>query len=409
MRGELLAHPATRRIAIASVATVLFAGIVAVATRSGSSGGVGEARLSTKGRASVTAVDGQRRTVTGTVALHRGETVEAVEAAMTIELPDGSTIEGRPGFKSSDATRVKVAQPVELLAGDLLVTATAGTDVDSAGNRVHLDSAIDGVSAARLSRSLAVGAAVYRGAATFDSAGQTRAIPALRAIEVSALGRPPSSASPLKIDESQTDPWDRRFLGEAIDLGNTLANYSNVYTRTLGGNGVTVGAYASVLPGLADEREFTNALLADSPSDSGEKFIGAAIASLSRKGTFVDRWRATFAFRSAGASWGFVALDQGVASDPLLRAVEDAINVTDFAFVPARPPSTAGTSPPATGGAPTTTPPGTPPPTPTTAAPPTPPPSTTLVPPSGSPVVDGIVKSVNDLLVGLVGDDPPGG
>ena len=101
---EFTAHPATRRLAIASVATVLFAGIVAVATGTGSDGGVGEARLSTKGRAVVTAVDGQQRTVTGTVALHRGETVEAVEGAMTIELPDGSTVEGRPSFKSSDPT-----------------------------------------------------------------------------------------------------------------------------------------------------------------------------------------------------------------------------------------------------------------------------------------------------------------
>lgn len=409
MNGDLTAHPATRRIAIAAVAAVLFAGIVAVATGTGSSGGVGEARLSTKGRASVTAVDGQRRTVTGTVALHRGETVEAVEGAMTIELPDGSTVEGRPGFKSSEPTRVKVAQPVELLAGDLLVTATAGTDVDSAGNRVHLDSAVEGLSAARVSRSLAVGAAVYRGAATFDSAGQTRVIPALRALEVSALGRPPSSASPMKIDETQTDPWDRRFLGEAIDLGHTLANYSTVYTNTLGGNGATVGVYASVLPGLDEEREFTNALLSESPPDSGEKFIGAAIASLSRKGNFVDRWRATFAFRGAGASWGLVALDQGVARDPLLSAVENALNQTPFEFVLGRPPSTATTGPPATGGGGTTTAPGTTPTTPPPSTPPTTPPTTTLVPPSGSPVVDGIVKGVNDLLGGLVGDGPPGG
>jgi hypothetical protein len=392
------------------VAVLLFAGIVAVATKTGSSGGVGDARLSTKGRAFITAVNGERRTVTGTVALHRGETVEAVDGPMTIELPDGSTVEGRPGFKSSDPTRVKVAAPVELLAGDLLVTATGGTDVDSGGNRVHLDSAVDAPSAARVSRSLAVAAAVYRGTATLDSAGQQRVIPALRALDVSALGRPPSSASPLKVDDTQTDPWDRRFLGEAIDLGHTLANYSNVYTSTLGGNGATVGLYADALPGLADEGEFTNALLAEAPPESGERFIGAAIASLSRKGTFAERWRATFAFRTAGANWGFVALDQGVASNPLLSAVEDALNGTRFQFVLAQPQATIATSPPATAGGPTTAPPnttpGTPPPTTTTPPPPT---STTIVPSTGSPVVDGIVKNVNDLLGGVVGGEPPGG
>jgi hypothetical protein len=407
---ELTHHPATRRIAIASVALLLFAGIVAIATGTGSSGGVGDARLSTEGRALVTAVNGQRRTVTGTVALHRGETAEAVEGAMTLELPDGSTVEGRPGFKSSDPTRVKVAQPVELLAGDLLVTATAGTDVDSGGNRVHLDKGVDGASAARVSRSLAVGAAVYRGTATFDSAGQTRVIPALRSLDVSALGRPPAAASALKIDEAQTDPWDRRFLGEAIDLGRTLANYSTVYTQTLGaGNGVTVGAYKKALPSLADEADFTPALVAASPHDSGETFIGAAIASLGRRGPFAGRWRETFGFRDAGANWGFVALDQGVASDPLLSAIQDALNATQFQFaLAAQPPSTATTASAGPGGGPTTTP-TTQPGAPTTTTPPTTPPTTTLLPPTGSPVVDGLVKNVNDLLGGLAGGRPPGG
>jgi hypothetical protein len=389
---------------------LLFAGIVAIATESGDSGGVGDARLSTDGRALVTAVSGQRRTVTGTVALHRGEIVEAVEGAMTVELPDGSTVEGRPSFKSSDPTRVRVAQPVELLAGDLLVMAASGADVDSGGNRVHLDTGVDRPSAARVSRSLAVGAAVYHGTATFDSAGQTRVIPALRALEVSALGRPPSAASPLKIDEAQTDPWDRRFLGEAIDLGRTLSNYSTVYTRTLGaGNGATVGAYKTVLPALTNEADFTPGLLAALPHDSGETFIGAAIASLSRRGTFADRWRATFAFHDAGANWGFVALDQGVASDPLLSTIQDALNATQFQFArAAQTPPTATPAPPTTGGGPTTTP-TTQPGGPTTTPPPTTPPTTSPVPPTGSPLVDGIVKNVNDLLGGLVGGGPPGG
>ena len=407
MIHEFSAHPATRRIAIASVALLLFAGIVAVMTRD--RGGVGDARLSTNGRALVTGVNGQRRTVTGTVALHRGETVESVEGAMTLELPDGSTLEGRPRFKSSDPTRVRIAQPVELLAGDLLVMATEGSSVDSGGNRVHFDQAGEEPSAARLSRSLAVGAAVYRGAATFDSAGQTRVIPALRTLQVSALGRPPLVPSPLLVDDAQTDPWDRRFLGEAIDLGHTLDSYSTAYTQTLGaGSGATVGAYADVLPGLADEAEFNNALLAASPHPSGETFIGAAIASLSRRGSFADRWRAAFAFHDAGANWGFVALDQGVAREPLLSAVQSALDATPFQFAraaQASSPTTTTTAPAPTGGGPTTTRPGG---GPTTTAPPPPPepttpPTTTLVPPTNSPVIDGIVKDVDDLLDDLIG------
>jgi hypothetical protein len=401
---ELAGRPATRRIAIASIAVLLFAGVVAIATRDG--GGVGDARLTTKGRALITDVNGQRRTVTGTVALHRGESVEAVDGAMTVELPDGSTVEGRPSFKSSDPTRLKIAQPVELLAGDLLVVASQGTDVDAGGNRVHLDT-IDGPSAARVSRSLAVGAAVYRGSATLDSAGQARTIRALRAIEVSALGRPPTSASPLKVDESNTDPWDRRFLAEAIDLGHTLSSYANVYASTLGGNGVTIGVYKEQFKALADDAEFTPEVLALSPHNTGETFIGAAIASLSRRGSIADRWREVFSFYDAGANWGFVALDQGVATEPLLSAIQDALNSAPlgFALAAQTAPTSATTAPPGTGPTTTlTTNPGGP-----TTTPPTAPPTTTIVPPTGSPVVDGIVKTVNDLLGGLPGGGPPGG
>jgi hypothetical protein len=182
-----------------------------------------------------------------------------------------------------------------------------------------------------------------------------------------------------------------------------------VYTKTLGGNGVTVAAYAAVLGGLANEGDFTQTLLNEAPQESGEKFIGAAIASLSRRGAFVDRWRATFAFRAAGANWGFVALDQGVASDPLLSAVQSALNATPFQFaLAARPQPTATTTASASGGGPTTTP-TTAPSGPTTTTPPTTPPTTTVVPPTGSPVVDGIVKNVNGLLGGLPKGRPPGG
>ncbi|MEY2430805.1 MAG: putative surface-exposed virulence protein [Acidimicrobiaceae bacterium] len=404
---ELTDQPATRRIAIASVALLLFAGIVAVATHK--DGGVGDARLTTKGRAAVTSLNGQRREVTGTVALHRGEIVEAVEDSMTIELPDGSHVEGRPSFSRSDATRVKVAVPVELLAGDLLVTATGGTDVDAGGNRVHLDPGADGPSAARVSRALAVGAYIYRGTAMLDSAGQARAVSALREIEVSALGRPPVAPRPLQVHEG--DPWDRRFLGEAIDLGHILDRYSDTYTKTLGtGNGRTAGFYTAILPSLARESAFTGDLLASTLHPPGDTIVGGAIAGLSRRAPFPQRWRDVFTFKDAGASWGLVALDQGVARDPLLSEVQNALNATPFQFAQAaRTPPTA-TSAPLTGG-PTSTPTtpsggGT-----TTTQPNPPPPPTTLlpVPPTGSPLVDGLVSDVNQLLGGVVGGRPPGG
>src|SRR5207302_10581521 len=148
----------------------------------------------------------------------------------------GSTVEGRPspgasqpqstttngppspGSSQSDvqSTRVKIAQPVEVLAGDVLATTSKGTDVDAGGNRVHLERAADGQTSARVSRSLAVVAGVYHGQATLDSAGQDRSIAALRQFDVTTLGRPAGEPRPIHVVDS--DPWDRRFLGEAMDL-----------------------------------------------------------------------------------------------------------------------------------------------------------------------------------------------
>jgi hypothetical protein len=244
----------------------------------------------------------------------------------------------------------------------------------------------------------------------FDSAGQARPVPALREMEVSALGRPPVTPRPLQLHEG--DPWDRRFLGEAIDLGHTLDRYSDTYTKTLGaGNGRTAGFYTAILPSLANESAFTADLMASTPHPPGDTIVGGAIAGLSRRSPFPQRWREVFTFKDAGASWGLVALDQGVARDPLLSEVQNALNATPFQFAQAaRTPPTV-TAPPPTGGGPTTTPTtqsggGT-----TTTQPNQPPPSTTLlpVPPTGSPLVDGLVNNVNQLLGGVVGGRPPGG
>ena len=401
--SALTDHPATRRIAFAAVATALFAGIVAAATKSDDLA-IGEGRLTARGRAAVIALDGRRREVTGTVALHTGETVEAVEGTMTIDLPDGSTVEGRPAAKASDPTRVKIAHPVELMAGDLLVTSKNGTDVVAAGNVIRLDDGAGTQNAMRVSRSLAVDATVYRGAVAFDSAGQTRAVPALRALEVAALGRPPSGPTPLRIDDS--DAWDQRFLGDAIELGHTLDGYSATYSRSLGtANASAPAYYRSLLPSLADEPDFTAELLASTPHPSGETVVGAAIAALSRRASFTQRWHDVFAFRDAGATWGLVALDQGVATGPLLAEVQNALNNTPFPFALGGVTTTV----PAGGAGPTTTTPSTTQPGgPTTTT--TPPPSTptTLVPapPTGQPIVDGLVQDVNELLGGLVPPPP---
>src|SRR5690606_7698895 len=121
------------------------------------------------------------------------------------------------------------------------------------------------------------------------------------------------------------DPWDRRYLAAAVEVGETLQSLAQGYTNNLNpGEGRTPGFFRLVLPGLDDEPEFSGDLI-DGERPPGETLIGAAITDLGRRGSFVQRWSSVFTFRDQGALWGLVALDQDVSGTPLLGTVQEAI------------------------------------------------------------------------------------
>ena len=279
---------AVRRVLIAVVALQLLVGVVAAVDRH-DAGSSGDARLRTDGIAMLTRGNAPPLPVNGTFALLRGDVVEAAKGTMTIDVPGGAQLEGRTGAGQTAATKVLIAapgQPAELMTGELLVSASRGADIDAGGNRVHLDAGADGPSAMRVARSLAVGAGVYHGSATVDSAGQRRDVQALREIEVAVLGRPPTSPKPLKLNSD--DQWDRRYLGAAIDLGRRLDELSTGYTSTLRRTDTrTVAFYRTLLPALATETSFTQTLLLGE-REQGELLVGGAIATLGRKATFAE-------------------------------------------------------------------------------------------------------------------------
>src|SRR5205085_5638727 len=206
-----------------------------------------------------------------------------------------------------------------LVRGDVLATAKGTVLTVTAGSadaRVH-----DG--AAHVSRALGVTAASYTGDLAVTSAGRDLMVPALRQAGVPGPGLVPATPSPL--DYRADNPWDRRYLGDAIDLGDELQARSDGFTAQLGsGEGHTAGFYRQLIPALENQSAFTQALL---PPDQapGETVVGAAIAVQSRAGDFLDRWRSVFAFHDQGARWGLVALDQHVTRGPLLGAVDDAL------------------------------------------------------------------------------------
>lgn len=350
----------------------------------------GEGRLEVDGQALVNRRSGAQEVIEDKTDLGPGDRVEMKDGVGTMSLRDGVRFELRAGLADAANSVVMMATTPVLESGDLLVTAPRQSTISVAGSTLVVSEG-----AARVARSLGAVVAAYEGSVHLDSAGVEREVPALREMHVPALGRPPQRPRPLDYDAS--DPWDRRFLGAAIDLGRTLEALANGYTQNLNrGEGRTPGFFRIVLPGLRDEPDF-GASLIDLTTPPGETLIGAAITQLGTRGGFVGRWEAVFGFRTEGAEWGLVALDQAVGRTPLLGSIEQAVGTSPLGFA----------APPPGGGEPAAPPGSTPrPPTSTTVPPtttPTSPPTTQPVPDNPvTPVLEPVLETVGDTASGLV-------
>jgi len=408
----------TSRLAARGLAAAVALAVVAPAGCSDGGPGQGEARLEVDGTAIVER-DGERETVHDSADLSPGDRVEITDGIGRLQLSDGVRMELRAGLDDADHSVLVMGDVPVLEAGDLLVAAPDRTEVEAAGTLVEIAEG-----AAQLSRQLGVGVAAYDALVHLDSAGQERDVPALREMQVPALGRPPRQPRPLTYDG--VDPWDRRFLGDAMALGERLESLASGYTGSLRpGEGRTPGFFRLVLPGLEDEAEFVAGLI-DVDRAPGETLIGAAIADLGKRDSFARRWTSVFGFRDQGAAWGLVALDQAVSGTPLLGTIEEAVGSSPLSFAAPAVSSPAAPTSPSTPGSPAAPPggdDGTPAPgSPTPPAPsPTEPPPTLPPPPSPlpeepddplPPPLDPVTDPVTDLVDGLLDDalgalDPP--
>ncbi|MBV9936300.1 MAG: hypothetical protein JO367_18540, partial [Actinobacteria bacterium] len=232
--------------------------------------------------------------------VHYGDRVKVLSGSAVLDRGDGGTLELRRD------TEIRFDAHPALLAGSAL--AIAGDQplvVEAAGSSLSVNRG-----AARLTRTLAVSAASYTGAVTIESVGQTLDVPALREASIATAGVLPAHVNPMSYDEH--NEWDRRYLGVAIELADQLQARSDGLTSTLQpGEGRSSGFFSTVLPALAHERDFKPALLSVARAP-GETLIGATLAEVGRQGTFAQRWTRAFDFRDEGATWGLVALDQGI-------------------------------------------------------------------------------------------------
>ena len=345
----------------------------------------GQGRLSVDGRADVTRADGDVDHVSSSTRVGRGDLIRLVRGRGTLALAGSLVLELRAGLDGAEPSAVRVDTTPELVAGEVLLTTEDPATIDAAGTTVTLDSG-----AAKVSREFGMSVTSYRGGATIDSAGQTRSLSALRRIEVAVLGSPPADTPPLTYQAG--DPWDRRFLGDAMALGERFESFAFTLTASLGGGSRFDAAFLRrVIRGLDDEPAFTDSLI-DSARPAGDTIVGASIVALGRKGAFPDRWNAVFSFRDEGAAWGLVLLDQAVSQGPAATSIGNTVRESEVAL------SETTTTTRAEGTAPTAPPTSNPGTGPTTTTPPTTPPTTE------PPVVDlpEPLDPAEDILTGLI-------
>jgi hypothetical protein len=396
-----------RRAAVVAVVVLASTGLVGCRSSSPRTAG----RLTVDaGQAEVAAPGQEPREVTGARDLRVGDRVRVRQGTAHIRLAGGRTVELRLGADlelASGGGGGAPAKPV-LMAGDFL--ATSG-DVPFVLGSTAADVTVTGAS--RISRGVSLLVASYQGSAVVSSGASSLKVPALRQAAVPAAGAFPARPSPL--EASPTDPWDQRFLSDAIELGNQLNARSQGFSaQAAGADGRTAAYFRGLLPRLASEPAFDDSLV--SPSrPPGETLVGASITLEGTRGTFAERWAAVFGFHDDGATWGLVALDQGVSRVPLLATLEGAIAHSPATFAVGTPssgpsslPSPSGSASPAPPAPVTTTtvprnrPAGSA--TTTTTRPPS---STTTSVPlaplnTGNPVIDDTVNSLVNTLSGLL-------
>lgn len=349
-------------------------------------------------RAYVLTVQGRARLAGGDVLdagehrLDPGEEVTVTEGSAVLDLPGTPALELRAGRGTRADSRVRLAATPTLVAGDALVLAQGGQARLRAGSAT---ATIRGIG--RVVRSTGATLAMYRGAARLDALGSSLDSPVLayRQAAVTDTGALPRRPVPLTYDREEPDPWDVRYLGDAIDLGDQLERRSRALDRQLDPPAglVTPSYVRTVLPPLRSAAGFDDGLV-DGGRSIGETMVGASIA-LGGPGAVADRWRNAFTFRAQGADWGLVAVDQEAQRSAVFGVLD---GVLDDAAAAGGPSSRGGatttptTAPPR--GGPSAPPPTTPPPT----TPPSTPPPTTVVPEPLGGLVNDVLGSVGGLL-----------
>jgi len=381
---------------IASViAALIVAAFVAVGLRDATPLRPGEARLLLRGAVVDVAYSGHPfARIRQTVTLHPGDRVRARSGSPELQFAHDTSAE----LRRDSAVRIGGSNvSLSLERGDVL--AHGPIEIGSPEGTAHV------AGLAKLSERSGLTAGAYSGSIAVkpvDAASQT--VPRYRQIVVLGLGSAPSDAVPLHVDDS--DAWDRRILGDVLDLDNRLESFARGLDAQLpAGSGVTPGFYRAMIPALGRDDIPAPLLTARS---AGENVIGFTLVSLDH-GAFADRLAHVFGFRDQGARWGLVAADRGLHPPDVLTQFQAALGRAPVgAAIPLsrssstrNPGETTRPTTPTTNGPSTTGPPTTQPP------PGVLPPITTGIPPVDN-ATQGIENILTALINGIIPPPPPG-
>jgi hypothetical protein len=275
------------------------------------------------------------------------------------------------------------AAAVTLGIGRALAEAGAGSIAfDSLGVTVRVDQG-----ATRLERLLGtVRLGVYSGQAHADLLGRTVDVPAYR--ESFFSGGIPLDRTPRPLQLQPTDPWDRRFLGDVLEMDRELAQFGRGFNGQFGSRANAPGFFAPFVAVPGVDSVIAVAPPGTTPADT---LIGLVFARqlAARGGASVqDLFAGMLAENRAQATWGLIAKERGLVLPDLLQAVLEAIRRGT-----APPPAGSGGRPGGGGPAPTPTTTATPKPKPTATASPSPSPSPTKSPPPPCTLLERLINN----------------
>jgi len=175
---------------------------------------------------------------------------------------------------------------------------------------------------ARLERLLGVlRVGVYAGTAHVQVTDRSVDIPSYR--EMDFAGGIPVDRQPRPLTLSDSDPWDRRLMGDVLEFDRDVSQFGRGFNAQYSGQPIAPSFFGAFVPVV--NISFVSGFAGQQPA---EVLIGLVAATRYAERTHASLSRLfgeMIVERSQGATWGLIAKERGLDLQQLLAAILDAI------------------------------------------------------------------------------------